>query len=110
MNIRSISCTDRDNFPPTVVNPVTTQEPSMNAPVHTSEIPNSCDPQEVQIAAGQVFPGALVINTESDGNYPNNACQHWNIIADENQVYLLLPKVNNNLINNYLTIQSDKNI
>ena len=106
LNIRSISCSDHDNFPPTVVNPATTQEPSTSAPVHTSEMPDNCDAQEVEITEGQVIPGALVIHTGSDGNYSNNACQHWNIIADENQVYVLL----SNLINNYLTMQNDKNI
>ena len=40
------------------------------------------------IAAGEVLEGALVTDTENDGNYPNHACQNWNIVADENQVYL----------------------
>ena len=45
-----------------------------------------CDTQDLQIGAEQVLEDAIVTNTENDGNYPNNECQHWNIIADENQV------------------------
>ena len=44
--------------------------------------------QEVVIVAGEVLEGALATDTEYDGNYPNHACQNWNIVADENQVYL----------------------
>ena len=41
----------------------------------------------MQIAAGETLHGALVTVTETDGNYPNHACQSWNIISEENQVY-----------------------
>ena len=48
----------------------------------------SCDygVKEVRIAAGEVLEDALVSDTDSDGLYPNNAWQKWNIITDENQV------------------------
>ena len=45
--------------------------------------------QELVIGAGEVLQGALVTDTGNDFNYPNNACQKWNIMADENQVYLV---------------------
>ena len=47
----------------------------------------------MQIAAGETLQGVLVTHTENDGNYPNHACQSWNIIADENQVYLASNKI-----------------
>ena len=81
LNIRSIPCTDRENFPETE---------------STEEFGGwnyGCDTQEVHIAAGEVLEDAIVTNTESDGNYPNNACQEWNIIGDENQVYMISFKV-----------------
>ena len=90
--IGSILCTYRDNFQQTDMNTATTEQYSANTDydVYTSEMNHGCDEyrliQEIQIATGQVLPGALVTNTESDGDYPNNACQQWKIIADENQV------------------------
>ena len=42
---------------------------------------------ELVIAAGEMLEGALVTDTE-DGKYLNKACQNWNIMTDENQVYL----------------------
>ena len=51
--------------------------------------------QEVRVAAGQVLEGAIVSDTESDGLYPNNACQEWKIITDVNLVCF---KVNNPLL------------
>ena len=68
LNIRSIPCTDRDNFSETGI-------------------------QEVQIAAIDILTDAIVTNTESDGNYPNRVRQEWNIVGDENQVYMLFFKV-----------------
>ena len=53
---------------------------------------DDCDSQEIEIAAGEVLQGAIVTDTEDGGNYPNNACQNWNIIADENQVYIFSSK------------------
>ena len=41
------------------------------------------------VPAEEVLEGALVTNTE-DGKYPNDACQNWNIMADENQVYVVI--------------------
>ena len=52
----------------------------------------SCDPntaQEVRIAAGETLKEALVSENYPD-NYPNNACQRWNIMAEENQVHFVL--------------------
>ena len=46
--------------------------------------------QEVVLAAGEVIEDALVIDTGDDGSYPNNACQDWNIMAHENQVYVFV--------------------
>ena len=79
LNIRSIPCTERDNFPETVIGTESAEEYS------------DCDDSvhEVPIAAGEVLEGAIVTNTESDGNYSNNACQQWNIIAGENEVHML---------------------
>ena len=45
------------------------------------------------IAARQVLQGAIVTDTENDGQYPNNACQNWNIITDENQVDIILENI-----------------
>ena len=44
---------------------------------------------EVKVAAGEMLKGALVSDTENDGNYPNHACQDWDIKAQENQVYVV---------------------
>ena len=44
--------------------------------------------EELVIPAAEVLEGALVTDTE-DGKYPNNTCQNWNIMADENQVYVM---------------------
>ena len=53
--------------------------------------PLQCDvdtAQEVRIAAGETLKEALV-SENYPNNYPNNACQRWDIMADENQVYFL---------------------
>ena len=57
--------------------------------------PDVCDESvhEVQLAGDEVKQGALVSDTESDGKYPNHACQNWNIITDENRVYYLSKKI-----------------
>ena len=50
--------------------------------------PLQCDAdtaQEVRIAAGEKIKEALV-SENYPNNYPNNACQRWNIMAEENQV------------------------
>ena len=44
--------------------------------------------QEVWIAAGEELKEALV-SQNYPNNYPNNACQRWDIMAEENQVYLV---------------------
>ena len=80
LNIRSIPCGDRDNFPETE----STEEYSGFGGMN-----HGCDVQEVHIATEEVLEGTIVTNTESDGNYPNYACQQWNIIGDENQVCVL---------------------
>ena len=51
---------------------------------------DDCDSQEIEIAAGEILQSAIATDTETNGNYPNHACQNWNIIADENQVYIFL--------------------
>ena len=43
--------------------------------------------QAVRVGAGEVLLGALSTHQNDDGNYPNNVCQYWNVITDENQVY-----------------------
>ena len=87
MNIRSISCADRDNFSQTDMG-----HHSTHSPEHPGETPDSCDEQRTEITAGEVLTGALAINTGNDGNYPNNACQQWNVIADENHVNIFFSK------------------
>ena len=57
--------------------------------------PLSCDPntaQEVRIAAGEELKEALV-SENYPNNYPNNACQRWDIMAEENQVHLVFISV-----------------
>ena len=94
LNIRSILCTDRDNFSQTDMNTATTEGYIVNTDhdVYTSGMPDGCDEsvQEVEITTGQVLPGAIVTNTDNDGNYPNNACQQWNVIASENEVCVVV--------------------
>ena len=53
--------------------------------------PLSCDvntAQKVRIAAGELLKEALV-SENYPNNYPNNACQRWEIMADENQVHFV---------------------
>ena len=45
--------------------------------------------QEVIIPGGQWLQDVLASYKTSDGNYPNNACQYWNIITDENRVHVI---------------------
>ena len=45
--------------------------------------------QEVRIAAGEELKEALV-SKKYPKKYPNNACQRWNIMAEENQVHFVL--------------------
>ena len=62
-------------------------------PLNTEEY-DDCDDitsEELAIAAGDFLEGALVTDTE-DGKYPNPACQNWNIMTDENQVYVFSQK------------------
>ena len=72
LDVQSISCADRENYP---------QHDYCAVSV-----------QEVQLATGDEQQGALITDTESDGNYPDNACQTWNIITDESQVHLLFQR------------------
>ena len=39
------------------------------------------------IATGEVLQGDLVTNSDNLGKYQTDACQNWNIMTDENQVY-----------------------
>ena len=80
LDVRSLPCEERVKIKNTMYG------------IHTIEKPKSCDAQEVEIAAGQVLADALVSTTGSWGRYPNNACQGWNIIADENQVMCCFSK------------------
>ena len=61
------------------------------------EIDENCDAnvQKVKVAAGQVLEGAIVSDTDSDGLYPNNACQVWDIFTDANQVHCVSFNTNN---------------
>ena len=47
----------------------------------SSEMPDGCDDtvQEIVVSAGEELEGAIVTDTQSDGLYPNHACQNWNI-------------------------------
>ena len=57
--------------------------------------PLSCDAdmaQEVRIAAGETLKEALV-SENYPNNYPNNLCQRWDIMAEENQVHSVLISV-----------------
>ena len=56
--------------------------------------PDFCDDpvEEVVVAANETLEGAIVTHTEEDGLYPNNACQDWKIITDENQVYIVFQR------------------
>ena len=69
------------------------------------ETPGSCDTQVVEIAAGEVLPGAFVSHTESDGNYSNNACQEWNILAGENQVGVIFQSLFHTVQPLYLSLR-----
>ena len=47
---------------------------------------NCAHPEEVNISPEEVLQGAVVSHTESNGLYPNNACQTWIINAEKRQV------------------------
>ena len=70
LDIRSTSCAEADE--------------------ESIRLPDSCDDttQEIVVAAGEVLEGTIASPTESDGLYPNRACQEWNIITDANQVHM----------------------
>ena len=96
LDVQSISCADRPQYLQLDdSNQADVYTSSVAYPEYTDGNPNYsgnndvCDEQELQLAAGDEQQGALVTETESDGNYPNHACQNWNIFADESQVYLL---------------------
>ena len=50
----------------------------------------NCAEEEIKIAAGEFLHDALVTDTGDDGRYPVNACQKWSIMAEDNQVYVLI--------------------
>ena len=117
LSIRSILCTDRDNFLQPDMNTATTEQYIVNTDydVYTSGMNHGCDEsaQEIQIATGQVLPGVIVTNTQNDGNYPNNACQQWNVIAGENEVDVAFQNKKHffNLFQPlYLTFQSNEKL
>ena len=75
LDVRSISCADREQYPET-------------GNQQEYEDHGSCDAEEVVIATGEEQQSALVTHTDSDGYYPNHACQEWSINTDDNQVYV----------------------
>ena len=98
LDVQSIPCSDRENFPQhDDFNPHDIYSSTTSYPEYTEGYGNysgnngGCDDsaQEVHITTAEILQGALVTDTENDGNYPNHACQNWNIIADENQVHVL---------------------
>ena len=95
LDVRSISCADREQYPET-------------GNQQEYEDHGSCDAEEVQIGAGDVLQDALVTHTDSDGEYPNHACQEWSINTDENQVYIccFLFKVNDRSMLCFKVLQS----
>ena len=93
LDVHSIPCSDRENFPQHGdFNPQDVYSSTTSYPEYTEGNGNysgnngGCDDsaEEVVITARQVLQGAIVTDTENDGQYPNNACENWNIIADEN--------------------------
>ena len=102
LDVQSIPCSDRENFPQhDDFNPHDVYSSTTSYPEYTEGNGNysgnngGCDEsaEEVVIAARQLLQGAIVTDTENDGQYPNHACQNWNIIADENQVDIKLKKI-----------------
>ena len=102
LDVQSIPCSDRENFPQHGdFNPHDVYFSTTPYPEYTEGNGNysgnngGCDEsaEEVVIAARQVLQGAIVTDTENDGQYPNNACQNWNIIIDENQVDIMLENI-----------------
>ena len=79
LDIRSTLCSDLEN--------VESQEDEEDE--DTSEDCDDRPAHELVIPAEEVLEGALVTDTENDGKYPNYACQNWNIMTDENQVYFV---------------------
>ena len=107
LDVQSIPCSDRENFPQHGdFNPHDVYSSTTSYPEYTEGNENysgnngGCDEstQEVQLAARQVRQGAIVTDTESDGLYPNNACQNWNIIGEENQVHIMFEKITLNVL------------
>ena len=59
-----------------------------NDELHNRIVRGGCDVQEVNVGEEEELEGAIATTTESDGNYPNNACQHWNIMTSPSKVKL----------------------
>ena len=101
LDVESIPCSDRANYPEEAdFNPHDFYSNTTSYPEYTdgnySGNNGGCDDsaQEVVLVARQVLQAALITDTESDGHYPNHACQNWNISTDENQVDTILEKIN----------------
>ena len=101
LDVQSIPCSDRANYPQyEIFNPQDVYSSTTSYPEYTEGIENGsgnnggCDDsaQQVVIAPGEVFYGALISDTVFDGNYPNHACQNWKIIADQDQVHVLFQR------------------
>ena len=60
LDVQSIPCIVRENYPHLATS-------------------LGCDEHEVQLSAGEVQHGVLASETVNLGNYPNDACQNWNI-------------------------------
>ena len=74
LDVKSIPCADHENY--------LQQDDHITASL-------GCDEEKVKLSPGEVQHGALVSDTAIDGKYKNNVCQNWNIITDENEVYIL---------------------
>ena len=89
LDVRSISCADRERYPVTgnqQENEYTTSGYPEENYSSGSGNHGGCESEEIEMAAGEMFQGALVTQTGSDGSYPDNACQEWKITTTENQV------------------------
>ena len=84
LDVRSVPCTDRENYPATR---------SCGEPV-----------QEVMVAAGEVLEGFIVHPLGPFGRYPDDVCKEWSIITDDNkvQIYCVSKQID---IPSYLSIQ-----
>ena len=62
---------------------------------HSRIVREGCDVQEVNVGEEEKLEDAIATATDSNGKYPNNACQEWNIITSPSKVKFLLFCLNN---------------